>query len=237
VTAPSPLPSASPLDRTFLNDLPGVTTLILVRHGRQHFPKRDRPIASDWVDPPLSVAGVRQAELVGRSLAGEHIDVVYSSHLVRAHDTARQVAGHHGLEPVVNKGLREVEVFRDVPAGYGLSDVLSPEEVRLMQERFIVERRWDVYPYSESSAECRTRVVSTIEELIAGNPGRRIVVACHSGVINAYVGHVLGLQEDMFFRPGHASVTRLLALDERRVIQTLNETHHLAAADPALVTV
>lgn len=237
MTAPSPLPSASPLDRTFLTHVPGVTTVILVRHGSQHFPERDRPIASDWVDPPLSEAGRRQARLVGESLADEDVDAVYSSHLVRAHDTARQVARHHGLEPVVMKDLREVEVFRDVPAGCGLSDVLGAEEIREMQERFIAERRWDVYPYSESGADCRTRVVATIEEVIGRHPGRRVVVACHSGVINAYVGHVLGLAEDMFFRPAHASVSRVLARDDRRVVQTLNETHHLAAADPALVTV
>ncbi len=237
MSAASPLPSASPLDRTFLTHLPGVTTVILVRHGRQHFPQRTKPVASDWVDPPLSEAGRRQAELVGASLAGEHIDAVYSSHLTRAHDTARQVADHHGLEPVVIEDLREVEVFRDVPVGCGLGDVLSGDEIREMQERFIVERSWDVYPLSESSAECRTRVVSAIEELIGRHPGQRVVVACHSGVINGYIGHVLGLSEDMFFRPSHASVSRVLAYEDRRVLQTLNETHHLAAADPALVTV
>jgi len=237
VTASSPLPSASPLDRAFLTHLPGVTTVLLVRHGRQHFPEREKPIASDWVDPPLSEAGRRQAELVGASLAGEHIDAVYCSHLVRAHDTARQVARHQGLEPVVIKDLREVEVFRDVPAGCGLDHLLSRDEIREMQERFIADRRWDVYPYSESSAECRARVVGAVEELIDRHPGQRIVVACHSGVINAYLGHVLGFSEDMFFRPSHASVSRVLARDDRRVLQTLNETHHLTAADPALVTV
>jgi hypothetical protein len=40
----------------------------------------------------------------------------------------------------------------------------------------------------------------------------------------------------MFFRPAHASVSRVLAGDGRRVLLTLNEVHHLAASDPALVT-
>jgi probable phosphoglycerate mutase len=59
---------------------------------------------------------------------------------------------------------------------------------------------------------------------------------CHGGVINAYIGHLLGLRQDMFFRPAHASVSRVLAGDGRRVIHTLNELHHLQAVDPALVT-
>jgi hypothetical protein len=40
----------------------------------------------------------------------------------------------------------------------------------------------------------------------------------------------------MFFRPGHASVSRVRVGDGRRVIHTLNELHHLAEVDPALVT-
>lgn len=211
--------------------------LIFVRHGQQRFPDRPKPVAADWVDPPLSELGERQAVVVGEALAAEQIDVVYSSHLLRAHETGRQVARHHGMSPVVQPGLREVEVFRDLPAGSGLGDVVSRDEIEAMQERFVHERRWDVYPYSESSAECRQRVVAAIEAIVAQHSGQRVVVACHSGVINAYVGHVLGLHEDMCFRPGHASVTRVLAGDGRRVINTLNETHHLAAVDPALLTV
>ena len=40
----------------------------------------------------------------------------------------------------------------------------------------------------------------------------------------------------MFFRPAHASVSRVLTGAGRRVIHTLNELHHLQAADPSLVT-
>ena len=55
-------------------------------------------------------------------------------------------------------------------------------------------------------------------------------------MINAYIGHLLGLRQDMFFRPAHASVSRVLVGDGRRVIHTLNELHHLQAVDPDLVT-
>jgi 2,3-bisphosphoglycerate-dependent phosphoglycerate mutase len=103
-------------------------------------------------------------------------------------------------------------------------------------ERFIRERRWDVYPYTGTSAEFRHRIVTVIEGILASHPAQTIVVACHGGVINAYVGHQLGLEEDMFFRPAHASVSRVLVGDRRRVLQSLNEIHPLAACDPALVT-
>jgi probable phosphoglycerate mutase len=233
---PSPPPPSSPLDRAFLTDQPGVATLILVRHGQQVWPKGPNPQISEWIDPPLSGIGLRQAAVVADSLAGDHIDAVYSSHLQRAAETGRQIASRHGIDPVVFEELREVEMFRDLPAGKSIRD-LVPHTIYLgMQERFIRERSWDVYPYTETSAEFGHRVTTAIEGILVTHPAQTVVVACHGGVINAYVGHILGLDVDMFFRPAHASVSRVLAGDGRRVVLTLNEVHHLAASDPALVT-
>jgi 2,3-bisphosphoglycerate-dependent phosphoglycerate mutase len=231
------MPSASPLDRTFLTNLPGVTTLLLIRHGKQRFPHRDKPVAADWVDPPLSDVGLRQAEAVGQALARESIDAVYSSPLDRALTTAWEVAKHHGLTPTVIADLREIELFRDIPEGKNVTDLIGYDELRRLQGRFIGERRWDVYPYSESSAEFRARVLPAIGEIAARHRGQRVAVACHSGVTNGYVARVLGLDQDMFFRPAHASVNRVLVGDGRRVVHSLNETHHLSEVDPALVTV
>ena len=89
---------------------------------------------------------------------------------------------------------------------------------------------------AEGSDEFRHRVVTVVEGILALHPGVHLAIVCHGGVINAYLGHILGLNEDMFFRPAHASVSQVRARDERRVIHTLNEFHHLAAVDPALVT-
>lgn len=232
-----PLPAASPLDRTFLTNVPGVTTLLLVRHGKQHFRYLAKPTTADWIDPPLSETGQRQAAAVGQALAGESIDAVYSSPLIRALTTAQEVARHHGLQPRVVADLREIELFRDLPEGVSISDIIGSVELRRLQERFIDERRWDVYPYSEPSADFQARVVPAVNEIAARHRGQRVVVACHSGVTNGYIAHVLGLAQDMFFRPAHASVNRVLACDGRLVVHSLNETRHLAEIDPALVTV
>ena len=213
-----------------------MATLILVRHGQQVWPKGPNPQMSEWVDPPLSSIGLRQASVVAEALAGDHVDAVYSSHLQRAAETGRRIAARHGIEPVVFEELREIEMFRDLPAGKSIRDLVPRPFLLGMQERFVNERRWDVYPYTETSAEFDHRVVTTIEGILATHPAQTVVVACHGGVINAYIGHILGLAVDMFFRPRHASVSRVLAGEGRRVVLTLNEVHHLAASDPALVT-
>ena len=233
---PSEPPPPSPLDRAFLTNQPNAGQLVLVRHGQQEWPSGPRMTPADYVDPPLSERGRRQAQAVGAALADEPIDATYCSHLRRAHETASAIAGAHQGEPEVYPELREVEVYRDLPEGMTVREAIREPILRGVSERFVQERTWDVFPYSEPSAEFRHRIVTVIEGILAGHVGANVVVVCHSGVINAYIAHVLGLREDMFFRAGHASVSRVVAGDGRRVVFTLNETHHLAAVDPALVT-
>lgn len=234
---PSPPPPSNPLDRSFLTNTDGVTELLLVRHGQQDFPAEPRAAApAEWVDPPLSAIGNRQAEAVGESMVSDGITAVYASSLERARETGQQIARHHGLEVTILEELREIELFRDLPDGVLLTEAVDPILLRGARERFVRERRWDVYPYSETGEEFRHRVLMAVEGILATHPGERVVVACHGGVINAVTGSMLGVGEDMFFRPAHASVHRIAALGERRVIWSLNETHHLAAVDAALVT-
>lgn len=209
--------------------------LSFVRHGKQDVPG-GTIVPEVWHDPPLSDLGRRQAAAVGASFASESLDVVVCSHLSRARETAAEVAAPHGLTPIVYEELREVETYRDVPDGVRLEDVLPPVMWHGVHERFVREVRWDVSPFSERSAEFRDRVVTVVEGILAMHEGRHLAVVCHGGVINAYLGHMLGLEVDMFFRPAHASVSRVLTGDGRRVIGTLNELHHLQAVGPELVT-
>src|SRR5690606_22402219 len=112
---------------------------------------------SDWVDPPLSERGVRQAELVGARFSTEKVDAVYTSPLRRAHETAQQIARHHRLDPVVMTDLREVEVYRDIPADSTPTKALGRSLVAAVRERMIYERDWDVYPLSEPGRDFRKR--------------------------------------------------------------------------------
>ena len=224
----------SPYDSAFLTNAERVTEVFLVRHGEQDVDHAST--AGELVDPPLSARGRRQAELVGERFAAEHIDAVYSSNLRRAHDTGRAIASHHGLEPVVDRDLREIEVFRDVPQDQTPIDALGRRQLLGMRHRMQTEKRWDAYGFSESSAAFHARVVTTIEGIIAEHDGQRIVIACHGGVICMYTGHLLKLREDMWFRPGHTAVNLVRAKDLVRAIDFVGDVHHLKQADPQLVS-
>jgi broad specificity phosphatase PhoE len=221
----------SVFDEAFLTDVIDVTRLTLVRHGQQDIAEAGGGPIGDLIDPPLSKLGRRQAELVGKRFAEEHVDAVYASNLRRAYDTWFEIARHHSLMPVVIDDLREVELFRDIPPERSAVDFVGRDLMLGIRERMIVERSWDVFPFSESSFEFHKRTVNAIEAIIAGNRGKRIVIACHGGVINAYVGHVLGVREDMLFRPAHTAVNVVLAGVRVRALQSLGDVHHLAGED------
>jgi 2,3-bisphosphoglycerate-dependent phosphoglycerate mutase len=217
-------------DRVYLTDLPDVTRLVLVRHGQQSVPDLRNATPRDWIDPPLSALGRKQASAVGRHLSKEPVDAVYCSTLSRAHDTGAAIAKHHDLPMIVLAELREIEIFRDIGERRP-QEVLGDLVLRGAQERFARDRRWDAYPLTERSHEFDDRVIAAMEGILAAHGGATVVVACHGGVINAYLAWVLGLHEDMFFRPAHASVHTVLVKDDRRVILGLNDVSHLKGRD------
>jgi broad specificity phosphatase PhoE len=227
-------PPPSVFDQAFLTGVPDVTEVLLIRHAQQQIDPS--AVTGDLVDPPLSEHGLRQAEVVGSALSTLRLDAVYSSPLRRALQTAAEIASHHRLEPQVVHDLREVEVFRDVPRDQTPEQFVGREALAEARRRMLDERNWDVYPFSEGSAEFRARVVAAIEAAIAAHPAERIAVVCHGGVINAYLGHVIGSRYDMFFRPAHASVSVVVAGRARRALVTLNDVHHLRSAEEGLHT-
>jgi 2,3-bisphosphoglycerate-dependent phosphoglycerate mutase len=228
--APVHIRAPSAIDRAFLTGHDDVGTLLLVRHGQQAWPDPDNSVSADWVDPPLSETGRRQAECVGEFLSSRPITAVYSSHLSRANDTGKAIARHHGLEVEVIEALAEIHLYRDLPQDEKAVDTLGQRAMEGVWERFVQTQRWDAYPYTERSEDFRRRVGWAVESTIVSHPGETIVVACHGGVINAYLAEILGLQVDMFYRPFHASIQRILFGHGKRVLETLNEESYLAAA-------
>lgn len=216
-------------DVAFLSNAEDVTELILVRHGQQDFDPAG-PVGG-FIDPPLSTLGEQQARLVGAALSTERIDAVYASPLRRALDTGREIGRHHRMEPVVLEDLREVGVFQDIPHDRTPLDYIGKQLLAGIRERMVMEKSWDVYPYSEASAAFSKRVVNCIEGIIATHPNERVVIACHGGVINAYAGHIIGTKYDMFFRPAHTSINVVAAGGLIRALFRLNDTHHLMTSE------
>ena len=213
------------LGSSFLPELDGVCEILLVRHGEQTL-TTNMPMA-DAVDAPLSELGERQAAAVGARLAELDVHSVYSSTKVRARDTAVAIAAQHDLPVTELEALGEIHLWRDLPQDQGLLDSLEPDELRRIMREGNRTRRWDAYPYAEPRDEFRARVVEALDGIMADHVGRRVVVACHGGVINGYLAHVIESALDAPFTLHHTSITTVRGMDDLRRVVQVNDHQHV----------
>ena len=192
--------------------------LIIVRHG---LPLHIETDDGSPADPPLSEEGRSQAERMAGWLAREPIERIYCSPMRRARETAAPLATRLALDPILEQGVAEFDQHSD-------SYVPMEELKRVNPERFraLMETGWysDVDP-----AVFRATVVASIERIIADNPGGKVAVICHGGVINAWAAHVLEISRHLFFAPHYTSIHRFMASKRgHRSLLSLNEAAHLA---------
>ena len=190
-----------------------------MRHG---LPERVEG-AEGPADPVLTDEGRRQAELLAEWLAHERIDQLMSSTLRRAQQTAAPVGMRLGLDVELVQGLSEFDADAD--------SYIPIEELRRTRDpRFfaLVEGRWDELGSSVDPSAFGDLIFSTIEAMIERFPSRRVAIVCHGGVINLYLGRILGVERHLWFEPGYTSISRVAASrDGHRTIVSLNETAHL----------
>ena len=191
--------------------------LILVRHAE--------PVkivdAEGPADPPLADRGRDQAELLARYLKEEQVDAVWSSPMQRARETAAPVAAALGLEVVVDTELAEFD--KEATSYIPVEELKAAKDERWLA---MVEGNFD--DMAVDPVEFQKGVVRAIEHIITGNPGATVVAVCHGGVINAYLGHILGIERALWFEPRYTSLHRVMASRRgERTLQTLNEASHL----------
>jgi probable phosphoglycerate mutase len=195
--------------------------LVLVRHG---LPDRvdGAPEAPVRADPGLTGLGLRQAERVVGALAGEPVDAVYASTMTRARQTAEPLARARGLEVRTVHDLREYDADEQQYLPVHELARENPEQWRRMVEGHLPEHV-DVPAF-------RARVVGALEEIVAAHPGRgTAVVFAHAGVINVYLGHLLGIDRPLPFPLDYTGLTRVVARrDGVRKPWTVNELAHVA---------
>lgn len=178
------------------------TTIFLVRHGETV--DNARQIMQGRVQGDLNERGREQALETARRLADEHIDVVISSDLRRAVQTAEIIAQPHSL-PVVQTPLLEE---RDWGSFTG---------------RFIPDLRGEQWPDDiESEADLLSRARTLLIYIAATYPGKRVVAVGH-GIINKAI---LAVYAGCTMR----EVQRMLNAEVRVLTTTAERASALSAA-------
>jgi 2,3-bisphosphoglycerate-dependent phosphoglycerate mutase len=191
--------------------------LLVIRHA---LPVRTANEDGSPADPPLSETGRQQAARLAAWLKDERIDALYSSPMRRARETVQPLADARGLAVALEPGLVELDHRANA---YVPMEELKAEN----REAWLVLVQGGLYANIDIDA-FRRGVVETFERIVAANPKRRVAVVCHSGVINAWAAHVLGIARPIFFDPNYTSIQRFLAASSgERMLASLNEQAHL----------
>lgn len=161
------------------------TTIYLIRHG-----ETDWNVQGLWqghTDVPLNAIGHEQAQLLAQRLHTERVrfDVIYSSDLTRAYQTAWQIGSMMNIPVEMLPPLREIDL--------GAWSGMTREQI---QERFPVEfellKQGQDIPRggAETLAALQKRVVSVIVAMVKQHPGERLAFVTHGGPVRMMLSYV-----------------------------------------------
>lgn len=145
-----------------------MTAICLVRHGETNWNAAKR--IQGRTDIPLNDTGKWQAEQTGLYLKDDHWDVVISSPLSRAKETAYLILQHVHAPLVIMDDFIE----RD----YGDAEGMSFEE----RQKLFPNKQ---YPHMEPLSALQDRMIEGIEKVSAAYPDQRVLIVAHGAAIHA----------------------------------------------------
>ena len=197
----------------------------LVRHGETEWNRINR--FQGISDISLNAKGKAQAEALAQALKDETIDVVYSSPLIRARETAKAIRHFHPSSLYFEEeGLKEMD----------LGDFEGMDAPHWAKQYPEFRKKWRESPSSvklpggESLKGVQIRAVKTLERIIQNHRPETILLICsHNFVIHAILCHALEISLDNFreIKQETAALNLLYKYDDRLVVEKVNEVSHL----------
>ena len=145
------------------------TTICIIRHGETDWNASGRLQGCEDIE--LNDAGREQAHKLAHYLGREPWDVIVSSPLKRAYETACIIASNISLQDI-----QVIDEFKE--RNYGLASGLLPEERR---SRFPD----GTIPGQEEFEHLRIRAMDSLTRIATDHAGKRIIVVSHGALTNS----------------------------------------------------
>jgi probable phosphoglycerate mutase len=155
-----------------------MTDLIFIRHGETDWNRQLR--FQGQIDVPQTATGHEQARRLAGALADERFDLMFSSDLQRARETAAPLAGRRGLSVAAQPGLRE-QAF-GVLEGLDVAGIIAQHPQHWVQ--WLRHDADYAPPEGESTRRFHARVVDAVRELARLHVDRTLLVVTHGGVLD-----------------------------------------------------
>lgn len=204
------------------------TTVILVRHGETS--ANTERVWHGSTDTALSDRGWEQARRVARHLAEAEppATALYTSHLQRASNTAREIGKAQSLLPRIDRGVAEYH--------------LGAWEGRRFRDLLVQEDFWtrihadpDFAPAEgESVRQVADRFADSMRKIAETHPGERVIVVSHGGAMALGLGWLIDGQYSSLKRMmDNCAISELILGPKPRLarLARLNDSAHLAGVE------
>ena len=187
------------------------TKVCFVRHGQ-----------TDWnlngfiqgrENNPLNKIGIQQARDTARFLQSERWDIVISSPLIRAYDTAKETAKAVGLSSILLDSRFIERDFGEISGCEAMVYLEAPEN-----------QQWVGF---ETDQEIQFRVWEGMQQVLHDYTGKRVIVVAHSHAIKAFLTQIAPKQVQMRSKFQNACSSFVLHTGEKWILERFNVSDHI----------
>lgn len=150
-----------------------ITTLLLIRHGQTEWNVLGK--YTGQIDIPLNETGRKQARQVAQMLRNTPPDVIVSSDLRRARETADLIADACHLTVITDPRLREIN--------QGVWEGMQFEDIKTQYAQEFAARDANplavASPGGETVGQVQDRVLTAVSDLVEKHNGSRIAIVAH----------------------------------------------------------
>ncbi len=207
--------------------MPQPTRLYLIRHGQSAGNAEGR--FGGHGTTPLSELGSQQAEKTAKVLAKEGINVIYSSDLLRAVQTAEP------LGKLLDLPINKSEAFRERHVGvlegltFDESKQAFPKDYYALVNRTVNH----IITGGESYRQLLRRIMAKLHEIVRAHQGEKIAIYSHTGAICFLTLNLLGAinretKQTPWIVTSNCGINRFELRGPRSVrVLAINDTRHL----------
>lgn len=186
-----------------------VTTICMIRHGETDWNLSGKLQGREDIE--LNDLGREQAIQTARYFEAEHWDIMVSSPLKRAYETAQIIASHVSIPTV--QVVDEI-----IERCYGSASGLLPEERRSRFPDGVIHDQ-------EGFEHLRQRAMKGITKIANDFQGKRIIVVSHGGFTNSILYTISGGDFGSFkTRLKNGCINKILFQDNKWSVEFYNKT-------------
>jgi len=177
-----------------------LTKISLVRHGQTNYNRNN--IIQGQVDIPLNKFGENQALLTAKNFKGEKFDVIISSPLSRAIETAKIIA----QEINFHKEIIHNDAF--IERNFGLAD---GKEISKYFAKIHDQSIKDL----ESTTDLKKRTMTGLNNVVNDYLDKNIMIVSHSHTIKSVLNFVDPKEYDFYTKLTNCGITLLEYIDNK----------------------